>query len=253
MASTSRIRRESRLRRHRRVRKKIRGTSERPRLAIHRSNKHISLQVIDDESGHTLAAASSVEAAMRNENGATVESAKKLGGPFKGRFNQKCHLLFPWLYDLVTSDRILDAVEDITPNWQTDMKPENFMRYANHPNALSIESLRQYAGPESVGSRPGYFYDTWLHQKIAGPIMLAIMPLLGAIAAFAHHRQGAAVLTIIYGVSLGFLFVVIDNILLAMGQFGSLPPLLAAWLPLAFFTTVGIWIVFRFEHSGART
>ncbi len=79
MASTSRIRRESRLRRHRRVRKKLRGTSERPRLAIHRSNKHISLQVIDDESGHTLAAASSVEAAMRNENGATVESAKKLG------------------------------------------------------------------------------------------------------------------------------------------------------------------------------
>jgi lipopolysaccharide export system permease protein len=147
----------------------------------------------------------------------------------------------------------MEAVEDITPIWQTDMKPENFMRYANHPNALSIESLRQYAGPESVGSRPGYFYDTWLHQKIAGPIMLAIMPLLGAIAAFAHHRQGAAVLTIIYGVSLGFLFVVIDNILLAMGQFGSLPPLLAAWLPLAFFTTVGIWIVFRFEHSGART
>ncbi|MEY4365222.1 MAG: hypothetical protein RLZZ305_566 [Actinomycetota bacterium] len=79
MTSTSRIRRESRLRRHRRVRKKIRGTAGRPRLAIHRSNKHISLQVIDDESGHTLAAASSVEAAMRNENGATVESAKKLG------------------------------------------------------------------------------------------------------------------------------------------------------------------------------
>ena len=147
----------------------------------------------------------------------------------------------------------MDTVEDITPIWRTEMKPENFLRYASAPNALSIESLRQYAGPESVGSRPGYFYDTWLHQKIAGPIMLAIMPLLGAIAAFAHHRQGAAVLTIIYGVSLGFLFVVIDNILLAMGQFGSLPPLLAAWLPLAFFTTVGIWIVFRFEHSGART
>ena len=147
----------------------------------------------------------------------------------------------------------MEAVEDITPIWRTEMKPENFLRYASHPNALSIESLRQYAGPESVGTRPGYFYDTWLHQKIAGPIMLAIMPLLGAIAAFAHHRQGAAVLTIIYGVSLGFLFVVIDNVLLAMGQFGSLPPLLAAWLPLAFFTTVGIWIVFRFEHSGART
>ena len=42
-----------------------------------------------------------------------VESEQKLGGPFKGRFNQKCHLLFPWLYDIVVSDRILDAVEPI--------------------------------------------------------------------------------------------------------------------------------------------
>jgi lipopolysaccharide export system permease protein len=147
----------------------------------------------------------------------------------------------------------IDAVEDISPQWKTDLRPENFTRSASHPAALSIESLREYTGPESVGSRPLYFYDTWLHQKIAGPIMLAIMPLLGAIAAFAHHRQGAAVLTIIYGVTLGFLFVVIDNILLAMGQFGSLPPFMAAWLPLGFFTVVGIWIVFRFEHTGART
>ncbi len=144
------------------------------------------------------------------------------------------------------------GVEDITPIWHTDLKPDHFLRYANHPSALSINALRQYIGPDAVGSRPVYFYDTWLHQKIAGPIILAIMPLLGAIAAFSHHRQGGAVLTLIWGVALGFLFVVIDNVLLAMGQFGSLPPALAAWLPLVFFTTVGIWIVFRFEHTGAR-
>jgi lipopolysaccharide export system permease protein len=146
-----------------------------------------------------------------------------------------------------------DALNDITPVWHTDMRPQNFIISANQPNALSIEALREYGGPEAVGTRPAYFYNTWFQQKFAGPIMLAVMPLLGAIAAFAHHRQGAAVLTIIYGVSLGFLFVVIDNILLAMGQFGSLPPLLSAWLPLALFTVVGLWIVFRFEHSGART
>jgi lipopolysaccharide export system permease protein len=144
------------------------------------------------------------------------------------------------------------GLEDITPIWHTNLRPEHFLRYANHPNALSIKALSEYIGPDAVGSRPGYFYDTWLHQKIAGPIILAIMPLLGAIAAFSHHRQGSAVLTLIWGVALGFLFVVIDNVLLAMGQFGSLPPILAAWLPLVFFTTVGIWIVFRFEHTGAN-
>jgi lipopolysaccharide export system permease protein len=144
------------------------------------------------------------------------------------------------------------GLDDITPIWHTDLRPENFLRYASHPNALSIKALSEYIGPDAVGSRPGYFYDTWLQQKIAGPIILAIMPLLGAIAAFSHHRQGSAVLTLIWGVALGFLFVIIDNVLLAMGQFGSLPPILAAWLPLLFFSTIGIWIVFRFEHTGAN-
>ena len=51
--------------RHRRVRKKIHGTAARPRLAVFRSNKHLSLQVIDDEAGRTLAAASTVEADLR--------------------------------------------------------------------------------------------------------------------------------------------------------------------------------------------
>ncbi len=53
------------LRRHGRVRKKIHGTAERPRLAVFRSNKHLVLQVIDDESGRTLAAASTNEAEQR--------------------------------------------------------------------------------------------------------------------------------------------------------------------------------------------
>ena len=54
-----------RTRRHYRVRKKVAGTAERPRLAVFRSNKHISAQVIDDRSGRTLAAASSVEKSVR--------------------------------------------------------------------------------------------------------------------------------------------------------------------------------------------
>jgi large subunit ribosomal protein L18 len=57
----------ARLRRHLRVRKQVRGTPGRPRLAVYRSLSHIYAQVIDDDRGHTLAAASDVEAAARGD------------------------------------------------------------------------------------------------------------------------------------------------------------------------------------------
>ena len=79
MANIAKIRRESRLRRHRRVRKKIHGTAERPRLAVHRTNKHFNMQLIDDDLGRTIAAASSVEGDMRGASGSTVAAATKVG------------------------------------------------------------------------------------------------------------------------------------------------------------------------------
>jgi lipopolysaccharide export system permease protein len=143
--------------------------------------------------------------------------------------------------------------EDEPVVWDTQLRPEHFIRFANHPNELSLNALQQYIGNVAIGSRPVYFYDTWLQQKIAGPIVLALMPLLAGIAAFAHHRQGSSIMTIVWGISVGFAFIVVDNILIAMGQFGSLPPLMAAWMPLALFGTIGVWIIFNFENTGVRT
>jgi large subunit ribosomal protein L18 len=72
----ARTTRELRIRRHRRVRQKVSGTAARPRVAVFRSNKNISAQVIDDVAGRTLAAASSVEKTLAatggNKNGATL-------------------------------------------------------------------------------------------------------------------------------------------------------------------------------------
>ncbi len=57
----------ARIRRHRRVRSKVSGVLQRPRLAIFRSSNHIYAQLIDDSSGHTLAAASDLEAGLRSQ------------------------------------------------------------------------------------------------------------------------------------------------------------------------------------------
>ena len=65
MSSNPKRKRAARIRRHRRVRKKVVGTAARPRLAVFRSNRHLVMQVIDDERGHTMAAASTVETALR--------------------------------------------------------------------------------------------------------------------------------------------------------------------------------------------
>ena len=80
MTDIAKTRREGRIRRHRRVRKKIHGTAERPRLAVFRSNKHLGVQVIDDDAGRTLAAASTVEADLRGAgSGGTVDAATRVG------------------------------------------------------------------------------------------------------------------------------------------------------------------------------
>ena len=80
MSNVAQKRRNGRIIRHRRVRKKIHGTAARPRLAVYRSNKHLILQVIDDEAGVTLVSATTNESSFRSENaGGTVSAATRLG------------------------------------------------------------------------------------------------------------------------------------------------------------------------------
>lgn len=64
---------------HYRIRKKIEGTGERPRLAVFRSNKYIYAQIIDDVKGHTLTHASSKEAAIATQKLTKKEAAKEVG------------------------------------------------------------------------------------------------------------------------------------------------------------------------------
>lgn len=81
MSYTAKKRRLDRRRRHYRIRKTLSGTTQRPRLAVYRSNRHISAQIIDDSAGNTLAAAASTEQELRPASiaNSTIDTAGKVG------------------------------------------------------------------------------------------------------------------------------------------------------------------------------
>ncbi|MBE3576774.1 MAG: 50S ribosomal protein L18 [Limnochordales bacterium] len=89
MAKVSKI--LARRRRHLRVRQRVFGTAERPRLVVFRSQRHIYAQVIDDEAGRTLVAASTVDPELRGklESTANIEAARAVGRLVGERARQK--------------------------------------------------------------------------------------------------------------------------------------------------------------------
>ena len=79
MSTSAKQKAELRRRRHARVRKKVTGTADRPRLAVFRSARHISAQLIDDVAGRTVAAASTVEADLRSSATGNKAAAAAVG------------------------------------------------------------------------------------------------------------------------------------------------------------------------------
>ena len=75
----STARRVSRLRRHNRLRKRVSGTPERPRLVVNRSSRHIHVQLVDDTAGRTLASASTMDASLRGADGDKSALARQVG------------------------------------------------------------------------------------------------------------------------------------------------------------------------------
>jgi large subunit ribosomal protein L18 len=75
----STARRVSRLRRHNRLRKRVAGTPERPRLVVKRSSRHIHVQLVDDTAGRTLASASTMDASLRGTEGDKSALARQVG------------------------------------------------------------------------------------------------------------------------------------------------------------------------------
>ena len=142
----------------------------------------------------------------------------------------------------VTSERIASVVvaPAITPARVSitgvDSDAENLFALSKSIDAMTL-----------AGRRTSDLRAAWWH-RISGPLSAALMPLLGAVAAFGLARSGQLLIRAIIGMGLGFAYFVLDNAALAMGNFGGYPPFIAAWAPFLLFLLIGETVLVRTEE-----
>ncbi|RMF10671.1 MAG: LPS export ABC transporter permease LptG [Alphaproteobacteria bacterium] len=148
------------------------------------------------------------------------------------------------LFDARRFDLENQTVQTLTKGpWQTDIPPERFLALAVTPDHVSFGELFSAMVRLEDEGYPVRSLAASLHHKIAGPLATVIMPLLAAFAAFGVVRGGKLFIRASTAMGLGFAFFVVDNLMLAMGQFGRVPPSVAAWAPLALFLILGLLVV----------
>jgi lipopolysaccharide export system permease protein len=126
--------------------------------------------------------------------------------------------------------------------------PEQFTVTAINGRYTPFWELLPAIRAQEAAGKPVATLRAQLHHKVAGPMSAALMPLLGAVAAFGLARSGKLFVRAVIGLALGFAYFVAENFAMAMADFGSLPPLAAAWAPFLLFLLIGEAILFRTEE-----
>ncbi|MEO0499126.1 MAG: LPS export ABC transporter permease LptG [Pseudomonadota bacterium] len=128
------------------------------------------------------------------------------------------------------------------------VSPERFTRRTPDPDDLPSRPLARAIDDLEDSGRSTDSLKTALFQKFAAPLSAILMPLLGAVAGFGLARSGQMFVRAVIGMVLGFAYFVADNAMLAMGEFGAAPPLIAAWGPFLLFFLVGEAVLFHTEE-----
>lgn len=137
-------------------------------------------------------------------------------------------------------------VEQSRP-WATSLNPELLFALTLNPDRSSIPTIvRQISQLQRDGadSRPAM---TSLLGRFSKPMATLLMPLLGAIAGFGVSRQGNQLVRATGGAALGFIYFVAENLMIAVGKLGVVPPVLGAFFPFALFLVLGFAILLAME------
>jgi lipopolysaccharide export system permease protein len=130
----------------------------------------------------------------------------------------------------------------------TDVVPRQFTTASINPNFVPLWDLWPQIAEQRAAGKSTDVLEAAAWHKISGPLSAVLMPLLGAVAAFGLARSGKLFVRAVIGMALGFAFFVADNFMLAMGNFGTVPPLMAAWSPFILFLLIGEAVLIRTEE-----
>lgn len=152
------------------------------------------------------------------------------------------------LFDVRDADRATASADwrAMRP-WTTSLNPELLFALTLNPDRTGLFSIvRQIRQLDSDGAdtRPA---TTSLLSRFSRPMATLLMPLLGAIAGFGVSRQGNQLARASAGAALGFVYFVAENLMLAVGKLGVVPPMLGAFFPFALFLVVGFAILLAME------
>ncbi len=131
--------------------------------------------------------------------------------------------------------------------WEVGIPARLLSSLSKDPKEFSLGELARFLDEPGFGNRPSYFYRTWLQHKISTPVGTVLMVLLAVPLAQRFRRHGGIAPMLVIGVSVGFLYLVIDGLTLSLGGAGLLPPFLAAWAPALLLACTGGAIAFHYE------
>ena len=153
----------------------------------------------------------------------------------------------------LTTARVFDVARGTvtalpTLDFPTSVVPRQFTTTVINPAFVPLWELWPQIAEQRAAGKPVDTLVAAAWHKISGPLSTVLMPLLGAVAAFGLARSGRLFVRAVIGMFLGFAFFVADNFMLAMGNFGTVPPLMAAWAAFVLFLLIGEAVLIRTEE-----
>jgi lipopolysaccharide export system permease protein len=144
-------------------------------------------------------------------------------------------------------DGVADFETLATWRWDTLLTPQQFRELSLPPSRLSLTENLNFIENPGYATHPPHLYKTWVHERLSAPFATFIMVLLAGPIAGRVSRQGGMGRSLALGVLFGFAFFISDGLLLAMGESGKLPPILATWTPVAAFSCLGLGLLIHQE------